>query len=156
MIPEEKLIPFITESNLIEGIIRTPTNIEITAHQVLLETKFLSVGLLREFVQLVAGAPLRNRPGMDVRVGNHLPPRGGPEIESMLKSVLERADLETSPYTVHQAYENLHPFMDGNGRSGRAIWLWQMTNQVRDSYVLERKFLHTWYYQSLSAARQPV
>ena len=51
-----------------------------------------------------------------------------------------------SPYEAHQRYEALHPFTDGNGRSGRVLWLWMMGG-VRN---VPLGFLHTWYYQSLS------
>ena len=147
------LIPFIIESNMIEGIYRSPTDLEIIAHKKLLLTETLTVPAVEAFVAGVARAPLRTGVGMDVTVGNHTPPRGGPEIENMLRSVLAVANAGQTPFRVHQAYENLHPFMDGNGRSGRAIWLWQMMKQIQDQGVLSRKFLHTYYYQSLSAER---
>ena len=41
--------------------------------------------------------------------------------------------------------------MDGNGRSGRALWLWQMVNQ--HNYDMRLGFLHLWYYQSLQAGQ---
>ncbi len=56
-----------------------------------------------------------------------------------------------SPFEAHVAYEKSHPFMDGNGRSGRAIWAWMMQREGLDPYSLQ--FLHRWYYQSLNAAR---
>jgi Fic family protein len=38
--------------------------------------------------------------------------------------------------------------MDGNGRSGRAIWLWQMLRQEGGAPL---GFLHHFYYQTLEA-----
>ena len=52
---------------------------------------------------------------------------------------------DASPFAVHVAYENLHPFMNGNGRSGRALWLWHMGGIEK----VPLGFLRTWYYQSL-------
>lgn len=67
-----------------------------------------------------------------------------------LEQILSRAHRGSTPYDVHQQYETLHPFTDGNGRSGRALWLWQM---IRDGQRAQLGFLHTWYYQSLREAR---
>jgi hypothetical protein len=77
-------------------------------------------------------------------VGRHLPPRGGPEIRNHLLDLLLNDDL--SAYEQHVAYEVLHPFTDGNGRSGRALWAWR----VRDFPL---GFLHTFYYQTLDSSR---
>lgn len=139
---------FVKESNRIENINREPTQAEMDEHDrfVMLDT----VTLL-DLVQFVSvyqpEAVLRDSPGLDVRVGNHLPPRGGPDVRDALEELL--SDLR-DPYTTHVRYETLHPFTDGNGRSGRVLWAWQMT-QLQGGTPLG--FLHHFYYQSLSGAR---
>lgn len=142
---------FVRESNRVEGILREPTFDEIEAHTAFQwyfdETRFE----LQRFVAVVTpGKYLRSEPGMDVRVGNHIAPPGGPEIVARLDALL-RGLVETkhTPYEVHREYEALHPFMGGNGRSGRILWLWMMGGIDRAPLG----FLHHWYYQSLDAQR---
>ena len=143
---------FVAESNRIEGIHRLPLEHEIEAHLHLLRagtrTGLPLLSTLGHFVATVQpGAVLRDRAGLDVRVGNHYPPRSGPEIaDALTKLLIEATAPDSNPYTIHQAYQNLHPFTDGNGRSGRALWLRMMGGPER----LPLGFLHTWYYQSLS------
>ncbi len=137
---------FITESNRIEGILREPLPVEIKAHKDLLALGEISIGDLGCFVgKIQPGAILRCEPGRDVRVGNYYPPPGGPEIPQRLRTLLEEANDGVSPYHIHLAYENLHPFTDGNGRSGRALWLWQ-----HQGFIM-LGFLHQFYYDTLSA-----
>lgn len=147
------LLKFVAESNRIEGIDREPTDAEMAVHDKLLSLSVITIADMEAFVSVVApGKVLRRKPYMNVRVGNHIAPPGGVGVVNALDDILVRAsDRHESPYLVHQAYEHLHPFMDGNGRSGRMLWLWMMYD--RDEYVLQRGFLHTWYYQSLSAWR---
>lgn len=45
----------------------------------------------------------------------------------------------------------LHPFMDGNGRTGRAVWAWAMQRDGQDPFALS--FLHRFYYQTLEYSR---
>lgn len=144
---------FVRESNRIEGIHRAPTKRELQAHVDLLAWPVLHVIHIENFVAAVApGKRIRMNPGMDVRVGNHIPPPGGDAIPLRLAEILKRITSLENPWSVHIAYETLHPFMDGNGRSGRAIWLWQMLHQQEAPWALRMGFLHLFYYQTLSAS----
>ncbi len=146
------LLDFIRESNRIEGLHHEPTQDEIAAHVAFLVQRTVTVADLELFVSVVQpNAVLRRRKGQNVRVGLHRPPPGGPEIEAALGALL--ADVGSSherAYEAHCRYETLHPFTDGNGRSGRALWLWMMGGIKKASLG----FLHHWYYQSLTLGRQ--
>lgn len=140
---------FVAESNRIEGITRPPTPEEITAHAELLRADSPAplLAVLQHFVSVVQpGAVLRDREGLNVRIGSHYPPPGGLAIPIALTALLINSQHGGDPYLIHRAYQNLHPFTDGNGRSGRALWLRTMGGPAR----VPLGFLHTWYYQSLS------
>lgn len=153
MIPDTPLQAFVRESNKIEGILREPTDEELRAHRLFLNQDTVTVEGLEAFVSAVApGAKLRTKPGMDVRVGNHLPPAGNQGVSIRLDKILrEIREDSLTPWKAHLDYENLHPFMDGNGRSGRALWLWMMTRGGKPMPKL--LFLHTFYYQTLEESR---
>lgn len=150
---------FVTESNRIEGILRPPRSGEVAVHATLLRASALTVALLQDFVSVVQpGAMLRDLPGLNVTVGAHVPPPGGPAVRRALEDLLDQVKAfrfivdpfeQDASFVTHHAYETLHPFTDGNGRSGRAVWLWQMGGIER----CPLGFLHTWYYQSLNARR---
>ena len=140
----ESITTFVEESNRIEGIDGIREG-EIEATSVFLARDYPQVADLAALVKkLQPNAELRTRFGMDVQVGGHIPHPGGPGVELILVYILRSA--QGDPFRVHQRYERLHPFTDGNGRSGRALWLWMMLNQGKD---VRLGFLHTWYYQSL-------
>lgn len=143
---------FVAESNRIEGIVRSPKPAEIAAHRILLALPELRVIDIVEFVHTICQAPLRDKPHLNVSVGNHIAPRGGPQIVEALRELLARVNrCALTPYAAHVAYETLHAFIDGNGRSGRAIWAWHMTKIGEDPFRLG--FLHEFYYQALQASR---
>lgn len=146
---------FVRESNRIENIVREPTRREMEAHERLLSLDALTMPAVVEFVHDITNGegPLRSQPGMNVRVGPHVPPPGGSAIVSELEALLDEVNgsRKLSPFDAHVRYETLHPFLDGNGRSGRAIWAWQMLDMGRDPFVLS--FLRSWYYDSLQGVR---
>lgn len=145
-IAAKDIISFITESNKIEGIIRYPLMQEIQALETFLNLESLYIFNLKAFVSRnQIGAVLRDREGMDVRIGNYHPPKGGSEIKDALQRLLNDVSWYNI-YNFHSKYESLHPFTDCNGRSGRAIWAWQM---VHHNLSISLGFLHTYYYQSL-------
>jgi hypothetical protein len=153
------LSAFVTESNRIEGITRPPTGQEVDELE-----QFVVLGRVDRdaMIKLVGvfqpDARLRDQPGLNVRVGTHYPPLGGADIPVSLDGILERTNDGEHPYLVHHAYEALHPFTDGNGRSGRALWLWGMYDRTDTEFDRATLFgfLHSWYYQSLEFSRRSV
>ena len=143
----------VAESNRIEGIEREPTAQELVEHDRFMGLKNLTIRDLEKFVTVYQrNAKLRVYPGMDVRVASYLPPKGGEHIREMLGALLvdingERIDA----WTAHIQYECIHPFTDGNGRSGRAVYHWQL----RNSRMADLGFLHAFYYQTLRNCQTP-
>jgi len=147
--PSPSLLSFVRESNAIEGIMREPTSDELMVHDRFLALSEVSIDDLKRFVSVIQpDAVLRDRPGLNVRVGNHVPIPGGENVVSSLETVLADANTSRLAYDNHQAYEDLHPFTDGNGRSGRVLFAWMLEKQG-DKTLHQLSFLHAWYYLSL-------
>lgn len=146
---------FAAESNRIEGITH-PKDDEIhtaALRRFVVLVDEVTVADVEAFVaQIEPNARLRRAGQPNVRVGHHHAPKSGPEIERALEQLLRAVSAnDASPLDAHHRYETLHPFTDGNGRSGRALWLWQMREYYEWDY--RRSFLHEFYYQSLADGR---
>jgi Fic family protein len=100
-----------------------------------------------------------------VRVGNYMPP-APTEVSGLMFELLEwwnnKADGISpvlSSAILHYRFEAIHPFADGNGRTGRALALWELyrrgfdTHHIFsvDEYYREDR---PRYYAALQAVRQ--
>lgn len=150
MYADSTLRRFVSESNAIEGIHRLPTDEEVKVLAEFLAQPTIVISDLERLVSVFApGHLLRDRAGLNVRVGSYFAPPGGLEVVRMLTDLLHNIQYTraTDPYLAHVAYENIHPFTDGNGRSGRALWAWHM--HYRGLLPFSLSFLHRFYYQTL-------
>lgn len=155
---------FVRESNKIENILRDPTAEEVSASMDIIKLDVIRVADLENVVNVYTNgyAKLRREFNNNVRVGNHVAPIGGPEIVSRLAEILKGVnDGSLNPYEAHVRYETLHPFEDGNGRSGRILWAWQMVRNYTNPHIhgwnpgIKIQFLHAFYYQTLQFSRPP-
>jgi len=84
-----------------------------------------------------------------VQVGGHIPPPAN--ASSSLSPILSSAIL-------HYRFEDIHPFADGNGRTGRALALWDLYRRGFDSHYLFSIDEYYWedrqaYYKALAQVR---
>lgn len=142
------MLDFIRESNKIEGITRPVSVEEMIEYERFMALPIVTGKDVVDFVKVYQpDAKLRYASGLNVYVGNYCPPPGGSAILYQFESIIQNINSgEYTPYRVHQDYEHLHPFTDGNGRSGHMLWMWMMRKAPLG-------FLHTWYYQSLAENR---
>lgn len=139
---------FLTESNHIEGIYRPPTAEEQAAFDRFMSLFQIHATTLGDLQAVFApNMPIRDRAGLNVRVGNYVAPAGGPAIVRRLQALLRRMHSGNDPWKIHVQFEVLHPYCDGNGRTGRMLWAWHMRAIGRDPFALP--FLHRFYYQTL-------
>src|SRR4029077_17159343 len=75
-----------------------------------------------------------------VKVGDYIPPRPA-VVRSMMSDLLEwwnKAAPKISPILsaaiVHHQFERIHPFADGNGRTGRMLSLWELYRRGFDDH----------------------
>jgi Fic family protein len=100
-----------------------------------------------------------------VRVGKHVPPPAmdvSPRMFELLEWWNQRA-ASLSPVLssaiLHYQFEWIHPFADGNGRTGRALALWELYRRGFDSHHIFSVDEYYWenrpaYYDALDAVRR--
>jgi len=100
-----------------------------------------------------------------VRVGHYLPPPPQ-DVSGLMFELLAWWNKEStnlspvlSSAILHYRFESIHPFADGNGRTGRALALWELYRRGFDTHHIFSVDEFYWedrprYYESLDAARR--
>ncbi|OGQ55559.1 MAG: hypothetical protein A2W66_03880 [Deltaproteobacteria bacterium RIFCSPLOWO2_02_56_12] len=100
-----------------------------------------------------------------VRVGRYLPPP--PEqVSGLMSELLGWWNEEASKWSpvvtsviIHYRFEEIHPFADGNGRTGRTLALWELYRRGFDTHYIFSVDEFYWedrprYYEALDAVRK--
>ena len=99
-----------------------------------------------------------------VRVGKYVPPL--PEMVSgLMAELLEWWNTHSATWSpvissaiIHYQFEDIHPFADGNGRTGRALALWELYRRGFDTHHIFSVDEVYWqnrprYYEALAGVR---
>ncbi|MGZ8843586.1 MAG: Fic family protein [Pyrinomonadaceae bacterium] len=132
---------------------------KVIAHEDVLRLHRIIAGQVMD--QGVAG---RYR-SITVRVGGYLPPP--PEqVSGLMRELLDwwnqdsiKLSAVLSSAIVHHRFESIHPFADGNGRTGRALALWDLYRRGFDSHHIFAVDEYYWddrsrYYAALDLVRR--
>ncbi|MFH1390861.1 MAG: Fic family protein [Candidatus Diapherotrites archaeon] len=100
-----------------------------------------------------------NLRGVNVRVGNHIAPpfyTVPRKLGALIKWYNQNHD-KYNPVVVtayfHSEFENIHPFVDGNGRTGRLLMNFMLKKQGYPPLTIFFKYRQE-YYESLEKARK--
>ena len=100
-----------------------------------------------------------------VQVGRYIPPPPL-EVSGLMSEWLEwwnKESVKLSPVLssaiLHYGFEAIHPFADGNGRTGRALALWELYRRSFDTHHIFSVDEYYWedrprYYKELEAVRK--
>lgn len=147
---KEEVSNFIQESNLIEGIADKESHDQaLLAWDYLLSVDTISPATVRN----VHATLMRNQ-GLstkylgefrdcDVYVGGRvcLPPS---DIADLIGDWCKHMNKGTADdIELHVLYENIHPFVDGNGRTGRMFWQWYRLKRGLPLYELVAEDVHS-------------
>lgn len=90
----------------------------------------------------------RDQSQTNVRVGSYRPPDFG-EVPLRMQTWLEMYPMRTA-WESHVDFERIHPFVDGNGRTGRML-MWWIEIKLFDREPTMIRYTDRWsYYAQLS------
>lgn len=161
IIPKQTIMRYIHQSNLIEGYDSRKMDAQsYIAWEYLLTQKKISHSVICQTQKLITlkqtdmmphwRGYYRDIAQINVTVGNHVPPNYQ-MVPHLMENFILDFNEEDSKW-MHARFEDIHPFVDGNGRTGRMIMWWQQLRRGEELWLIKAKDRMD-YYQWLNDTR---
>lgn len=156
------MIENIRHSNLIEGINdRHEDKLSLYAWHWLEKQETITQPVLLELHRLITCNQLSKQESghyrdIMVTVGGHIAPApliAKVQIVDWMKDLM-RDPASLDPRTMHIRFEKIHPFVDGNGRTGRMLMWWHERKLGREPTLLrsneaDRHEYYQWFREEI-------
>lgn len=152
-VDDKTMVELLRHSNNIEGIYNVKADLDYMhawrflrscrelSHLIIAQTQRYIVNHQRDLDRIHKG----NYRRINVQVGGKLCPEPAlvrPLMEDFLQDV---ARGEKSAKDLHIQFEKIHPFVDGNGRTGRLIMWWIETRRGKPPTFIPNEFKEDYY-----------
>lgn len=155
------MIEYFRQSNLIENVHdEGEIDQSLKAWVFLLEQPELTHQVVREVQRIIVAnqtnlrhdqrGVYRDQSRSNVTVGTYLPPSWN-EVPALMDDWLEGLDKRT-PWVNHVYFEGIHPFYDGNGRTGRML-MWREQTRAGEKPTLFLAAHRHVYFEDLKWGR---
>lgn len=157
---DSKVRKFLYQSNKIEGVMNTQAlHDAIKAYDHLSEYDSLSHENVKETHEVLMENRQPDIAGQyrncQVYIGKEMPPSHF-QIKSMLDTLYEKMpDTAVDAIQLHVEFEKIHPFVDGNGRIGRIIYLWYCKDHLEIEPIVWHADHKEGYYDLFSTGQVP-
>lgn len=150
----------IHESNLIEGIESERADKDcLLAWEQLVKAKEITHSVLMQLHLMITSHQDELSQGergsyrtVQVYVGNHTPPAAH-MVPALMMEYLKTFE-SMDPIEAHIKFETIHPFIDGNGRTGRMLLWWHQLKLNQKPSLFENDEKHEVYYQLFRRERK--